>query len=82
MRKYAIRIFSNMYNNFVQPGYDIHMDDSNNFDKWEQENYDITIGDFLVKSFPNLFATDPADPATGTALIRKKKKFEVLCHGL
>ena len=69
MRKYAIRIFSNMYTNFVQPGYDIPMDDNNNFDKWEQDNYDITIGDFMLKSFPNLFSEEPKDPNTGAAVI-------------
>jgi Na+/H+-dicarboxylate symporter len=70
MKKYAIRIFSNMYANFVQPGYDIQMDESNNFDKWEQDNYNITIGDFLLKSFPNLFIAEPKDPGSGTTSIQ------------
>jgi hypothetical protein len=70
MKKYAIRIFSNMYSNFVQPGYDISMDESNNFDKWEQDNYNITIGDFLLKSFPNLFVAGPKDPNTGASSIQ------------
>jgi len=82
MRKYAIRIFSNMYSNFVQPGFDIPMDDTNNFDKWEQENYDITIGDFMLKSFPNLFSEEPKDPNTGAVVVAQKKQFDILCHGL
>jgi hypothetical protein len=71
-----------MYTNFVQPGYDIPMDDTNNFDKWEQDNYDITIGDFMLKSFPNLFSEEPKDPNTGAAVIAQKKQFDILCHGL
>lgn len=65
MRKYAIRIYSNVYSNFVQPNYEIPNFDgteeeqfeegNQKFQNWEQINYDMTLGDFLLKSFPSLF---------------------------
>jgi hypothetical protein len=79
MKKYAIRIFSNMYTNFVQPGFEIPMDNTNDFDKWEQDNYDVTIGDLLVKSFPNLFSAESNDQGK---IVKQKKQFEIVCHGL
>lgn len=27
------------------------------FNTWEQKQYDVTIGEFLLKAFPNLFTS-------------------------
>ena len=34
---------------------DEHQPTGDQFTQWEQKNYDVTLGDFLEKSFPNLF---------------------------
>lgn len=75
MRKYAIRIYSNVYSNFVQPNYEIVMFDgteeeqfeegNQKFQAWEQSNYDLTLGDFLLKSFPSLFEFELDDDDDG-----------------
>ena len=65
MKKYAVRVFSNKYSRFVQPCFAIGELKSNfetgtpeymqDFEKWEQENYDMTLGQYLLKAFPKLF---------------------------
>jgi len=70
LKKYAVRIYSNKYANFVQPNFEVEPptndgdDDQRKFQEWEQKNYDVTIGDLLEKAFPNLFKqlVDENDP--------------------
>lgn len=76
MKKYAIRVLSNRYTNFVQPAFEIEAHETGDFEKWEQDHYSITIGEFLAKSFPNLFKTEEA------AQIKQLKHFDIICHGL
>ena len=111
MKKYAIRVYSNRYNRFVQASYQIPMFEESGedqsrmspeqqkeykqkFNKWEQQQYDVTIGEFLLQAFPNLFQS--AYDLTGEEaakeyedevpdmqhIVKKKKRFDVICHGL
>ena len=45
------------------------------FQKWEQANYDLTIGQVLQQCFPRLFAESNGH-------ILKAKDFDIVCHGL
>ena len=72
MKKYAIRIFSNVYQNYVLPNFEIdqYQDETNQFENkedyvyspkftaWEQSSYDITLGSLLQKAFPGLFEAE------------------------
>jgi len=49
------------------------------FEEWEQQSYDVTLGYFLIKTFPGLFKQEIDDE---TCLIKTTKRFEVVCHGL
>ena len=49
------------------------------FEEWEQQSYDVTLGEFLIKTFPGLFKQEIDDE---TCLIKTTKRFEVVCHGL
>ena len=60
------------------------------FQAWEQQQYDVTIGQYLLRAFPNLF-NEVIDMSGGDQyqeadesqqVIKKKKRFDIICHGL
>lgn len=98
MKKYAIKIYSNVYQSYVQPNFEINQyhDDSaeqsgiskeevqqtQKFICWEQENYDITLGQLLSSSFPNLFELQRSDSSLVDDTYIVKKEMQIICHGL
>ena len=64
------------------------------FEKWEQEQYDITLGEFLLRAFPSLFgrvfdvsnedqdSSEEAKTLDTHYTVKKNKRFDIICHGL
>ena len=50
-----------------------------NFAQWEQDQYDVTIGELLLKTFPSLFTSRQQG---GVKVVGRSKSFTILCHGM
>jgi hypothetical protein len=49
------------------------------FEEWEQKSYDVTVGEYLSKTFPGLFKQEVDEDG---CRVTPGKPFEVVCHGL
>lgn len=93
MKKFAVKVFSNVYQNYVLPNLEIKqffdekfqngevdkeaVQETESFINWEQQSYNVTVGDYLLKAFPNLFEWDFESEQ---AVCRKK--MQIISHGM
>ena len=94
MKKFAVKVFSNVHQNYVLPNFEIkqYFDEKSggveNLDKeavqqtkgfiaWEQQTYDMSVGDYLHRAFPTLFQLD-----LESENLQPTKNFKIICHGL